>query len=310
MQGGAEAESVAILMGCRDGARFLPEQLASIAAQRHRRWRLFASDDGSTDATPAILAAFAAAHPGQVEIRDGPRAGFAANYLALAGDPAIRADWYAFADQDDVWHPERLARGIAGLAGLPPGVPGLYGGRTVLIDEAGRETGRSPCFRTAPGFGNALVQSIAGGNTMLFNRAAKQLMERARPETVVAHDWWIYILVSGAGGTVVYDPEPLVRYRQHGANLIGENQGWAARFRRMRMLAGGKLAEYGDVNLAALERAWPLLTPTARAQVERLRHGRRRPFLGRLAAAPRLGLYRQTRGGTLTLWLALLAGRL
>ena len=65
-------ESIAILMGCRDGARFLPEQLASIAAQSHRRWRLFASDDGSTDATRAILADFAAAHPGQVEIREGP----------------------------------------------------------------------------------------------------------------------------------------------------------------------------------------------------------------------------------------------
>ena len=82
----------------------------------------------------------------------------------------------------------------------------------------------------------------------------------------MAHDWWVYMLVSGAGGRVVYDPEPTVRYRQHGANLIGENQGWSARGRRMRMLAGGKLAEYGDVNLAALERAWPLLTPAARAR--------------------------------------------
>lgn len=308
-QDGAE-EEVAILMGCRDGARFLPEQLASIAAQSHRRWRLCASDDGSSDATRRIIEAFAAAHPGQVEIREGPRAGFAANYLALAGDPAIRADWYAFADQDDVWLPDRLARGIARLAPFPPGEPALYGGRTLLIDAAGRETGRSPRFRTAPGFGNALVQSIAGGNTMLFNQAAKQLLERARPATVVAHDWWIYMLVSGAGGRVVYDPEPTVRYRQHGANAIGDNQGFAARLRRMRMLAGGKLAEYGDINLAALERAFPLLTPAARAQVERLRRGRRRPFLGRLRAAPRLGLYRQTRGGTLTLWLALLAGRL
>jgi hypothetical protein len=135
-------------------------------------------------------------------------------------------------------------------------------------------------------------------------------MERARPETVVAHDWWIYILVSGAGGSVVYDPEPTVSYRQHEANLIGENQGWRARFRRMRMLAGGKLAEYGNINLSALERAWPFLTPAARVQVERLRCGRRQRFLGRLAAAPRLGLYRQTRSGTLTLWLAFLAGRL
>ena len=52
---------VAILMGTRDGARFLRAQLDTIAAQSHRDWRLFASDDGSTDATRAILAAFAPA---------------------------------------------------------------------------------------------------------------------------------------------------------------------------------------------------------------------------------------------------------
>ena len=112
--------------------------------------------------------------PGRVEIREGPRAGFAANYLGLAGDPGIRADWYAFADQDDVWLPDRLARGLAALAAVPPEVPALYGARTILVDEAGRETGRSLRFRAAPGFANALVQSIAGGNTMLFNPAAKR----------------------------------------------------------------------------------------------------------------------------------------
>ena len=87
----AGADSIAILMGCRDGARFLPEQLASIAAQSHCHWRLVASDDGSTDATRAILAAFRDAQaPGRVEIRDGPARGFAANYLAprrRSGDP-------------------------------------------------------------------------------------------------------------------------------------------------------------------------------------------------------------------------------
>ena len=79
----------------------------------------------------------------------------------------------------------------------------------MLIDEAGRETGRSPRFRAAPGFGNALVQSIAGGNTMLFNPAAKALLEAARPAAVVAHDWWIYLLVSGAGGTGDLRPRAL-----------------------------------------------------------------------------------------------------
>jgi hypothetical protein len=201
--------------------------------------------------------------------------------------------------------------GGAGGGAAPGGGPlGRERGGAPGVDAAGREIGRSPRFRRPPGFGNALVQSIAGGNTMLFNQAAKALMERVRPETVVAHDWWIYILVSGAGGTVIYDPEPMVRYRQHGANAIGDNQGWRARLRRMRMLAGGRLAEYGDVNLAALERALPLLTPEARAQVMLLRHGRGLPPWRRLAGFRRIGLYRQTRGGTLTLWLAFLAGRL
>ena len=226
------ADSVAILMGCRDGARFLQAQLASIAAQSHRNWRLVASDDGSSDATRAILAAFRDAQgAGRVEIREGPRAASPPTTSASPATPAIRADWYAFADQDDVWHPDRLARGLAALraalTGAPPEVPALYGARTILIDEAGRETGRSLHFRAVPGFGNALVQSIAGGNTMLFNAATKALMEEVRPAAVIAHDWWIYLLVSGAGGRVIYDPEPSVRYRQHGANLIGGNLGLA-----------------------------------------------------------------------------------
>jgi glycosyltransferase involved in cell wall biosynthesis len=296
---------VAILMGTWNGARFLGEQLATIAAQSHRDWRLVVSDDGSTDDTRAVLAAFAAgAGAGRVEVRDGPRAGFAANFLTLAGDPAIRADFYAFADQDDLWHADRLARGLARLGGLPPGVPALAGGRTTLVDEAGRPVGVSPEFRAPPSFANALVQSIAGGNTMLFNARAKRLFEAVPDVAVVAHDWWAYQLVSGAGGTVVYDPEPFVAYRQHGANLIGGNQGFRARGARLRMLLAGRMAEWTDTNLAALERARALLTPEAAAKVALLREARGRRLLPRLALLRRLALYRQTRAGTASLWLA------
>lgn len=302
---------VAILMGTCDGARFLPEQLASIAAQSHGAWRLVASDDGSRDGTRAILEDFCETlAPGQVEIRDGPRAGFAANYLALAGDPAIRADLYAFADQDDVWLAERLARGVARLAALPADRPALYGTRTVLIDAAGREIGRSPRFRAPPAFENALVQNIAGGNTMLFNRAAKALLERVRPAAVIAHDWWAYILIAGAGGTVIYDPEPSVAYRQHGANMIGGNQGFGPKLKRLSMLAGGRLKEYSDVNLAAVEAAWEVLTPEAREKAALFRDGRGGPVATRLATLRRVGIYRQTRAGTASLWLAAAARRL
>jgi glycosyltransferase involved in cell wall biosynthesis len=296
---------VAILMGTRDGARFLAAQLATVAAQSHRDWRLVVSDDGSTDDTRALLAAFAdGPGRGRTEIREGPRRGFVANFLSLAGDPGIRADFYAFADQDDLWHEDRLARGIARLAPLPAARPALAGGRTRLIDEEGAPLGLSPLFRARPSFENALVQSIAGGNTMLFNAAAKHLFEAVPDVAVVAHDWWAYQLVSGAGGAVVYDPEPLVAYRQHGANLIGGNRGLRARTERLRLLAAGRLTEWTDANLAALERAAPVLTPEARAKVALFGRARRLPLLARVAALRRLGLYRQSRGDTLALWLA------
>jgi glycosyltransferase involved in cell wall biosynthesis len=297
---------VAILMGTRNGARFLAAQLATIAAQSHRDWRLIVSDDGSTDDTRSLLAAFAdGPGRGRTAIREGPRGGFAANFLSLAGDPGIRADFYAFADQDDLWHEDRLARGLARLAGLPAARPALAGGRTRLIDEEGAPLGLSPLFRARPAFENALVQSIAGGNTMLFNAAAKRLFEATAGVTVVAHDWWAYQLVSGAGGAVIYDPEPAVAYRQHGANLIGGNRGLRARTGRLRLIAAGRLAEWTDANLSALERAAPVLTAEARAKVALFRRARRLPLLARVAALRRLGLYRQTRGDTLALWLAL-----
>jgi hypothetical protein len=96
----------------------------------------------------------------------------------------------------------------------------------------------------------------------------------------------------------------MVAYRQHPGNLIGGNQGLGAKGARLRQLFAGRLAEWTEVNLAALESAWPLLTPEARAKVVLLRRARGQGLLARIALMRRLALYRQTRAGTLSLWLA------
>ena len=300
----AGSAHVAILMGTCNGARFLRAQLG--AASRRRA----TATGGSLSATTAPPTRREAILEGSAPGR-GPGGGPARALPGVCGElprarrrPRDRADYYAFADQDDLWHPERLARGLARLAPLPADRPALYGGRTRLIDEAGRACGISPEFRAPPGFGNALVQSIAGGNTMLFNRGVKRLLEAVPDVAVVAHDWWLYQLVSGAGGAVIYDPEPFVDYRQHAGNLIGGNQGVRATGERLRLLMAGRMAEWTDVNLAALEAARPHLTPEARAKVALLRRARGRGLWRRLALMRRLALYRQTRAGTLSLWLA------
>src|SRR5262249_45043308 len=253
---------VAILLGTKDGAAFLDDQLRSFADQSHRNWLLVVSDDGSRDATRAIIARFAATQPQPVAVRDGPGRGVTANFLSLAADPAIDADAFAFSDQDDVWHADKLSRALARLATAPEGVPALYCGRTELMTEDGRCYGLSPLFRRPPSFRNALVQSLGGGNTMVFNRAAKRLIEAAGAPTVVLHDWWLYQLVSAAGGAVFYDSRPMLKYRQHADNLIGSNLGGRARLLRIRLMLGGRFRDWNDTNLAALRRLpADLITP-------------------------------------------------
>jgi glycosyltransferase involved in cell wall biosynthesis len=302
---------VAILMGTRDGAAFLPDQLRSLADQSHANWSLVVSDDGSRDITRAIAERFAAAHPQRVVVRAGPQRGATVNFLSLATDPAIAADVFAFCDQDDVWHADKLTHALARLGTVPAGVPALYCGRTELMTEDGRSYGLSPLFRRPPSFRNALVQNLGGGNTMVFNRAAKALAEAAGAQDVVLHDWWLYQLVAGADGVVLYDPQPMVKYRQHPGNLIGSNQGGPARLLRLRLMLGGRFRDWNATNIAALRRLPAhLITPENRRVLDLFAAAREGSLSKRLASLRRSGVYRQTMLGNLGLIAAAALNRL
>ena len=233
--------TVAVLMCTYQGAVHLVEQLESIGAQTHPHWKLWVSDDGSTDDTLAILQRYRERWGAErLEILQGPRAGSMANFLTLTCNPAIEADCFAWADQDDLWEADKLARAVAWMASKGSDTAALYGTRTQLVDAAGQPLGLSPLFTRPPSFQNALVQSIAGGNTMLFNAAARNILMKVGANiNALAHDWWIYIVVTACGGRVHYDPWPSVRYRQHSRNQYGTNLGFSARWLRMRLLLGG-----------------------------------------------------------------------
>lgn len=303
---------VVILMGTYQGAAFLEQQLASIAGQTLSGWCLVVSDDGSRDDTWDILETFQRHQAGErVWLRHGPGQGFASNFLALAREPGIKAVHYAFADQDDIWEPEKLARALAWLKSVPAGTPALYGTRTRLIDEAGREIGFSPTFSQPPCFANALVQSIAGGNTMVFNEAARQLLARYRDvPRAVSHDWWFYQAVTACGGAVHYDSTPMVRYRQHQGNLVGSNQGFYNGMNRLERLWKGQFRAWMDCNLDALTELRPRMTePNRRLLDEFIRARSASSLRGRLAHGLRSGIHRQNWKGTLALRLALVLGK-
>jgi glycosyltransferase involved in cell wall biosynthesis len=304
--------SICILMGTFTGQAFLAEQLLSIENQSHKNWRLLISDDGSTDATLTIAKEFQKKWGSdRLEIREGPKQGFCKNFLSLACDPSIKANFYAFADQDDVWMVDKLSTALAYFkAETNTDLPRVYCGRTQIVDEHLKVLGRSPLFSLPLSFRNALVQSIAGGNTMVFNQGAKELLEKAGLLSVVSHDWWVYQLITGAAGVVYYDPVPMVLYRQHNGCLVGSNSSFKSRADRMYNAFKGKFKNWNAINCDALLIVQHLLIKENKDILVIFNKLRSASFKDRLRLLEVAGLYRQTWRGTLSLWFANLIDRI
>src|SRR5690606_15329283 len=244
---------VAVLLCSYNGEKYIAEQLESLIAQDYPNFSVWVSDDSENHKTLDILEKYQARRPDLIhEIKKGPRKGSSENFLNLLSSDHIVADYYAFCDQDDVWKADKLSRAIELLQTDDQRTPLLYCSRVTLIDQHGEAIGASPFFRKPPSFSNALVQSLAGGNTMVFNRAARDLVNAARQVEVVVHDWWLYQLVSGAGGLVFYDPEPTLYYRQHSQNVIGCDQSFSARLSRLGALLSRQHQRWNEINIRAL----------------------------------------------------------
>jgi glycosyltransferase involved in cell wall biosynthesis len=287
---------VAILLSTYNGARFLAEQLESFERQTHRNWILIWRDDGSTDETVAIMRGFAA-RLGASRCREaedsGVHLGAAASFLALLARTR-GSDAIAFADQDDVWMPDKLARALPHL-GAASGRALLYCARQYLVDERlqGRHLSILPGDR--PGFPASLTQNIVHGNTMVMNRRAVDLVAAIPGPPGTVHDWWSYIVVSACGGLVLIDPEPVVLYRQHKGNLIGSPPSTFARargaLRRGPEIFMGLMRRHVDqLSLHA-----DCLTEAARADLSRIEAGLARHGLRRVRALRCPGFRRQTR---------------
>nr|WP_225935921.1 glycosyltransferase family 2 protein [Pseudomonas fakonensis] len=308
----SKISKVAILLCTYQGQNYLAEQLDSFIAQSHKHWEVWASDDGSKDSTYSILETYRNKwSEGQLAVCHGPAEGFAANFLSLTCKPDLAADFYAYADQDDVWEADKLSRALQWLEKVPADVPALYCSRTRLVDADNNEIGMSPLFEKSPSFANALMQNIGGGNTMVFNSAARELLRDVSENcSVITHDWWAYMVVTGCGGQVFYDSKPTLRYRQHGNNIIGTNSNWMARFKRIRMVFEGRFKRWNDSNVAALSTLEHRLTPENRETFRRFAQARQMSLVPRLVQLKRSGIYRQTLLGNIGLIAAAIFGKI
>lgn len=289
-----ELQKVAILMTTYNAETYLEEQLQSIVEQTHSNWILCISDDGSTDSTKKIISSFRTLWGEErVFIFTGPQRGFAQNFLSLICNQSIQAEYYAYCDQDDIWENDKLEVALDYLQRIDKNTPSVYGSRTMLVDQHNHFLGYSPRFVKKPSISNALVQSLAGGNTMLINDRTRQLLSRVGVVPVVSHDWWTYLVVAACGGEMIYDETPHLRYRQHSQNLVGSNSGLTKKITRIKQLLNGDFSKWIDQNLCALESIYEFISSENRKKISTFQKIRSGSLFDRLSAMKKTGVYRQ-----------------
>ncbi len=299
----AKTPMVTVVMGTYNGAVYLREQLDTILEQTVRPQSILVGDDGSTDKSRDIIASYGA----PVQLIEGPRQGYAANYLNLLTRVPVNTDYVAISDQDDHWLPHKLERAIQLLSSKADGDSALYGSQSWVCDAhlSDRKLSRKVSAK-AVGFRHALTQNFAGGNTYVLNNQALRLVQSADVTPPSVHDWWLYLLISGAGGKVIYDEAPNLLYRQHSTNLIGANDRLNSHVKRTQDMLSGVYRSWNSENLRALSQIKNRLTPDARSLLQLVNERRDGRFISRLSLMTRNRIYRQSAIGQIGLALSLM----
>lgn len=300
------APLVEVLMSTHDGERYLREQIDSILAQQDVQVRLRIRDDGSADRTLDVLSCYA--DDARVTVVHGDNLGLPQAFFRLIQDSRGDADFWALADQDDVWLPHKLSRAVAALSDHQD--PTLYCARVLVVDEDLRPLYPHPLPKRGPSFANALVQNIATGCTIVFNQAARDVLRDRWPDYAVMHDAWLYLVISGTG-TVVYDPDIVVHYRQHAGNAVGMGRGRLMRtLRRIeRQLTPGEVGAHGRQDAELRRTHGDVLAGSAQDQLDVALGAWDGSLARRIGYAIRGTAHRQTTGSNAVLRLLEVAGR-
>jgi hypothetical protein len=220
---------VEVLLATYNGERFVGEQIDSILAQDYPTLQILASDDGSSDRTLEILREYAEQFPSKIRLmeKQRPTGSAKANYLRLMKEAT--AGYICFADQDDVWLPNKVSGSMREIEKLEaqhgPSRPLLVFTDLRVVDDRlktinpsmWRQLDIDP--RSVHRLKQLIGRSVVTGCTATINRPMLELA-RQMPEEATMHDRWIGLLAATLGAAAIV-PEQTVLYRQHDSNVVG-----------------------------------------------------------------------------------------
>jgi glycosyltransferase involved in cell wall biosynthesis len=217
-----------VILAVWNGQDYLPAMLDSLLSQTTSEFNVLVRDDGSTDGSREILENYKQKFDGRLSVIAGePTRSATANFAILMRE--TKADYVLFADQDDVWRPEKVGLTLRSLkeaeAKYGKSTP-IYFATDFAVVNKDLEL-ISPSYwkwkHLNPSMMSKLSQSLicvsVQGMASGINRA---LLDLANPVSAkaISHDWWTQ-LIAAAMGKVICDPTPTALYRVHGGNASG-----------------------------------------------------------------------------------------
>jgi rhamnosyltransferase len=232
----------AVFLAAYNGKEYISEQIESILSQKNVVLQIFINVDSSNDGTETFLENWALYEPRLKLSPFGHHFGGAGpNFFRLLRDvDFIGFDYLSFADQDDLWHPEKLWRAHSlmsdkGALGYSSNVTAFWpSGKTQLVNKAQPQRSLDFMFEAAgPGCTYVLKSSLALSLQQMVRRADASLLR------VGYHDWLIYAFARANKYPWVIDDWSSMQYRQHANNQIGVNAGWRSFWLRVRKMLNG-----------------------------------------------------------------------
>ena len=214
-------KKVAIVMSTYNGTKYIKEQIDSILNQTYKNIELVIRDDGSSDDTVKIIESYQKKHA-NIKLVTGKNLGFIKSFFELLR--LVEADYYSYADQDDVWLPNKIELAVQELNKLDDSKPNLAFGNSDYYDQNMKLIGEGEKHRKYS-FRMALFACVTQGMTMTINKTTRDLIVKNPPKTCFFHDWWTYLICIGMGN-IAYSDVTTVKYRRMKTNATVEGQGY------------------------------------------------------------------------------------
>ncbi|MED4447569.1 MAG: glycosyltransferase family 2 protein [Bacillota bacterium] len=221
-------KTVQVLMSTYNGEKYIDEQIDSLIAQEGVNIRILVRDDGSNDKTITKLKKWE--KEGVLKWYSGGNLKPALSFMDLV-KKAPKADYYAFCDQDDYWHKDKLKVAVSMLEELNNNKPALYFSNKQLVDS-NLVPIKTTKQRPKLSLGSALIINPVTGCTLTINHALLEVIRKYDNTNLYMHDAWIYRVCMALDGNVVFDEKPHIDYRQHENNVIGGTSSISKKYKR------------------------------------------------------------------------------